>query len=227
MKDIITDRGKEFNGEGEKGSQRLDAPGLAFDGQHVEIVVAADQRGAKAADNRSQQVHVRKLSTYAADSCIESCPLLPAKDRPNPAAASTLGAQVRRALGVGRRQSMVSSSLREYRNLFVKAANFLTQADAATHPPKHRESVLRCWLQAASLETDSLLVPLVPRSQNRGLHLFPIQAPYLRYSKASFQFDYDARHVLVPRHLDQKAGCAIHRLSVVKPIAHAQASAQA
>jgi len=89
--------------------------------------------------------------------------------------------------GVGRTQSMASSSLREYRNLFVEAANFLPQADASTHPPTHRESVLRCWPQAASLETDSLRVPLVPRSRNRGWHSFPIQALDWRWSKAALQ----------------------------------------
>src|SRR5260221_1875475 len=122
---------------------------------------------------------------------------------------------------------MASSLPQEYRNLFAKAANFLPQADASTHPPIHRESVLRCWPQAASLETDSLRVPLVPRSRNRGLHSFPIQALYLRCSKASLQLDHAEHHVLAPQHLDRKDVRAIHPLSVEGPIAHAQASAQA
>src|SRR5262249_49006189 len=140
--------------------------------------------------------------------------------------ASTLGAQVRQTLGVGRMQSRASSSLREYRNLFAKAANFLQQADASTHPLIYRESVLRYWLQGPSLETDSLRVPLVPRSRNRGLHSFPIQAFYLRCSKASLQLDDAEHHALAPQHLDQRDVCAIHPLSIEGPIAHAQASAQ-
>jgi hypothetical protein len=139
----------------------------------------------------------------------------------------TRGAQVRRALGVGRTQSRASSSLREYRNLFAKAANFLSQADASTHPPLHRESVLRCWPQAASREIDSLRVPRVPRSRNRGLRSFPVQALYLRYSKASLQLNHAEHHVLSPQHPDRRDLRAIHRLSVEEPIAHAQASAQA
>ncbi len=122
---------------------------------------------------------------------------------------------------------MASSSLREYRNLFAKAENFLPQADASTHPPLHRESVLRCWPQAASLETDSLRVPLVSRSRNRGLHSFPIQAIYWRCSKASLQLDHAEHHVLAPQHLDRRDVRAIHRLSVEVPIANAQVSAQA
>src|SRR5262245_66508518 len=109
---------------------------------------------------------------------------------------------------------MASSSLREYRNLFAKAANFLPPADASTHPPVHREGVLRCWPQAASLETDSLRVLLVPRSRNRGLHSFPIQVLCLRCSKALLQVDHAEHHVLAPQHLDRRDVRAIHRLSV-------------
>ena len=138
-----------------------------------------------------------------------------------------LGAQVRRALVFERLPSMASSSLRKYENLPAKAANFLPQADASTHPPIHRESVLRCWLQAASLETDSLRVPLVPRSRNRGLHSFLIQALDSRCSTASLQLDHAERHVLPPQHLDRRAGHAIHRGLVEGPTAHAQAFAQA
>src|SRR5487761_2272292 len=111
--------------------------------------------------------------------------------------------------------------------MFAKAANFLPQADASTHPPIHRESVLRCWPQAASRETDSLRVPLLPRSRNRGLHSFPIQALDLRCSKASLQLDHAAHHVLAPQHLDRKDVHATHPVSVEGLLVHARSSAQA
>jgi len=122
---------------------------------------------------------------------------------------------------------MASSYFRECGNLPARAANSLSQVVASAHLPAYRENVLHSWPQAASLATGNLRVPLVPRSQNRGSHSFPIQVLYLLCSKAWPQLNRAWRYVRALLHLDQRDVLAIHRVSVEAQLSHSQAFEQA
>jgi hypothetical protein len=141
--------------------------------------------------------------------------------------SSILCAQVRRVLVSGRTPSMASSYFRECGNLPAKAANSLSQVVASAHLPAHRENALHYRPQAASLATGNLRVPLVPRSQNRESHSFPIQVLYWLCSKASSRLGYAVRRVQALLHLDQRDALAIHQASIAARLSHFQAFEQA
>ena len=122
---------------------------------------------------------------------------------------------------------MASSCLRKCGNLPPKAANSLPQAVASVHLPAHRGNVLHYWPQPASLATGNLRVPLVPRSQNRESHSFPIQVLYLLCSKAWPQLNRAWRYVVALLHLDQRDALAIHQPSIEALLSHFQAFEQA
>jgi hypothetical protein len=141
--------------------------------------------------------------------------------------SSTLCAQVRRVLVSGRTQSRASSYFQECGNLLAKAANSLSLVVASAHLLAHRENAPRYWPQAASLATGNLRVPLVPRSQNRESHSFPVQVLYLLCSKARPQLNRAWCYVLALLHLDQRDALAIHQASIEALLSHFQAFEQA
>src|SRR5919202_330704 len=90
-----------------------------------------------------------------------------------------LSAQVHPVSAFGKTQSMASSSQRICRSSLAKAVNSSPRAASIARLPAHLRNGLHYWLQAASLATDNLRVLPVPKSRNRVLHSFLIQAPCL------------------------------------------------
>lgn len=129
---------------------------------------------------------------------------------------SILCVQVHQALVVERMPSTVSSHHLRYGNSPVNLANFVSQVVSSTRHPVHRGNALHCSRQGAWPAICNLRVLLLPRSRNRELHQYPIQAHDLLFSIALSQSGHAFHRVRVLLHLDQIDRHAIHQLSIAE-----------